>query len=202
MTIKDEQSYMNAVLKLPTHYTYADCCNCPEEERWELIDGEAYLLPTPLRIHQKFLVEILVQIGNYLEEKTCEVYVAPFDVRLPKQDEPDEKIDTVVQPDISVICDENKLDNKGCRGTPDWIIEILSPSNSFRDLEVKLKIYEKHGVKEYWIINPEENQLVMYLLDLQGKYNQPIIYPLTQPVQVSLFPDLFIEWEFLLSEKI
>jgi Uma2 family endonuclease len=193
---------MNAALKLPTKYTYGDYCNWSEDERWELIDGEAYAMSAPSRLHQKILVELARQIGNYLEEKTCEVYVAPFDVRLPKKNEKDEQIDTVVQPDISVICDENKLDNKGCRGAPDWVIEILSPSNSFRDLEVKKELYEKHGVKEYWIINPEESQLMVYLLDFQGKYSQPFIYSLEQPVQVSLFPDLKIDWEFLSPKQI
>ena len=193
---------MNAALKLPIKYTYADYCNWSEDERWELIDGEAYAMSAPSRLHQKILVELARQIGNYLEEKTCEVYVAPFDVRLPKRNEKDEQVDTVVQPDISVICDENKLDDKGCRGAPDWVIEILSPSNSFRDLDVKRKLYEQHGVKEYWIINPEENQLMVYLFYYQDKSNQPLIHSLKQPVQVSLFPDLFIDWEFLNPKKI
>jgi len=193
---------MNAALKLPTHYTYADYYNWSEEERWELINGEAYAMSAPSRLHQKILVELARQIGNYLEEKTCEIYVAPFDVRLPKRNEKDEQIDTVIQPDISIICDESKLDNKGCRGAPDWIIEILSPSSKLMDMEVKRKLYEQHGVKEYWIINPEERYVMIYLLDFQRKYNQPIIYSLAQPVQVSLFPDLSIEWEFLTSKKI
>ena len=192
---------MNAALKLPTHYTYADYYNWSEEERWELINGEAYAMSAPSRLHQKILVELARQIGNYLEEKTCEIYVAPFDVRLPKRNEKDEQIDTVIQPDLSIICDESKLDNKGCRGAPDWIIEILSPSSKLMDMEVKRKLYEQHGVKEYWIINPEENQLMVYSFYCQDKCNQPIIYSLEQPVQVSLFLDLFINWQFFLSFK-
>jgi len=193
---------MNAALKLPTHYTYADYCNWSEDERWELINGEAYAMSAPSRLHQKILVELARQIGNYLEEKTCEIYVAPFDVRLPKRNEKDEQIDTVVQPDLSIICDENKLDDKGCRGAPDWIIEILSPSSKLMDMEVKRKLYEQHGVKEYWIIHPEERYIMIYLFDFQGKYNQPIIFSLDKPVQVSLFPDLNIDWEFLNLKKI
>jgi Uma2 family endonuclease len=193
---------MNAALKLPTHYTYADYYNWSEEERWELINGEAYAMSAPSRLHQKILLEIAFQIRSYLKEKTCEIYVAPFDVRLPKRNEKDEQIDTVVQPDLSIICDEKKLDDKGCRGAPDWIIEILSPSSKLMDMEVKRKLYEQHGVKEYWIIHPEERYLMIYLLDFQGKYNQPIIYPLDKPVQVSLFSDLSIDWEFLNPKKI
>ena len=193
---------MNAALKLPTHYTYADYYNWSEEERWELINGEAYAMSAPSRLHQKFVSDLAGQLRNYFQKKPCEFYVAPFDVRLPKRNEKDEQIDTVIQPDLSIICDESKLDNKGCRGAPDWIIEILSPSSKLMDMEVKRKLYEQHGVKEYWIINPEERYVMIYLLDFQRKYNQPIIYSLEQPVQVSLFPDLSIEWEFLTSKKI
>jgi len=193
---------MNAALKLPTHYTYADYYNWSEEERWELINGEAYAMSAPSRLHQKFVSDLAGQLRNYFQKKPCEFYVAPFDVRLPKRNEKDEQIDTVIQPDLSIICDESKLDNKGCRGAPDWIIEILSPSSKLMDMEVKRKLYEQHGVKEYWIIHPEERYVMIYLLDFQRKYNQPIIYSLEQPVQVSLFPDLSIEWEFLTSKKI
>lgn len=188
---------MNAALKLPTHYTYADYYNWSEDERWELINGEAYAMSAPSRLHQKVVSDLAGQLRNYFQKKPCEFYVAPFDVRLPKKNEKDEQIDTVVQPDLSVICDEKKLDDKGCRGAPDWIIEILSPSSKLMDMEVKRKLYEQHGVKEYWIIHPEERWLMIYLLDFQGKYNQSVAYSLIQPVQVFLFPDLFIDWEFL-----
>ncbi len=193
---------MNAALKLVTKYTYADYCNWSEDERWELIDGEAYAMFAPSRLHQKFVSDLAGQLRNYFQKKPCEFYVAPFDVRLPKRNEKDEQIDTVIQPDLSIICDEQKLDDKGCRGAPDWIIEVISPSSKLMDMEVKRKLYEQHGVKEYWIINPEKCHLMVYLLDFQKKYNQPIIYPLEQPVQVSLFSDLFIDWEFLTPKKV
>jgi len=193
---------MNAALKLVTKYTYADYCNWSEDERWELIDGEAYAMSAPSRLHQKFVSDLAGQLRNYFQKKPCEFYVAPFDVRLPKRNEKDEQIDTVIQPDLSIICDEQKLDDKGCRGAPDWIIEVISPSSKLMDMEVKRKLYEQHGIKEYWIINPEKCHLMVYLLDFQNKYNQPIIYSLDQSVQVSLFSDLFIDWEFLTPKKI
>ncbi|MEY3220019.1 MAG: hypothetical protein RIT27_1376 [Pseudomonadota bacterium] len=188
---------MNAVLKLSAHFTYADYCNWSEEERWELINGEAYAMSAPSRLHQKIVSELSRQIGNYLQGKSCEIYVAPFDVRLPTRNEKDEQIDTVVQPDISVICNEEKLDEKGCRGAPDWIIEILSPSSAFRDMELKRKLYERHGVREYWIIHPTERWLMIYFLDLQGKYGNYQMFPLEKTSQVAIFPDLQIDWEFL-----
>jgi Uma2 family endonuclease len=192
---------MNAALKLPTTFTYADYCHWPEDERWELIHGEAYAMTAPLRIHQKFISELDRQIGNYLQGKPCEVYVAPFDVRLPKGKEADGRVDNVVQPDISVICDKSKLDAKGCRGAPDWIIEILSPSTALRDMDAKRNLYQTHGVREYWIIQPSERWGMIYLPDAEGRYGLPRMFALGQPTPVAVFPDLAIDWGFLQAEE-
>ncbi len=191
---------MNAALKYPDYFTYGDYSQWSEDERWELINGEAFAMSAPSRLHQEIVLELGRQIANYLKGKSCKPYIAPFDVRLPKNNEQDDKIDTVVQPDISVICDKNKLDDKGCRGAPDWIIEILSPSTAIRDMDVKYQLYQQVGVKEYWIISPTEKWGMKYILNENKTYNQPKIFSLSETTQVSLFPDLLIELDFLSSE--
>lgn len=191
---------MNVAFKQLDYFTYGDYCRWSEDERWELINGEAYAMSAPSRLHQEVVLEIAVQIGNYLKGKSCKGYVAPFDVRLPRNNEQDHKIDTVVQPDISVICDKNKLDDKGCRGAPDWIIEILSPTTAIRDMDIKRELYQQYGVKEYWIISSTEKWGMQYLLNDNKTYHQPKIFSLTDTTPVSLFPDLFIDWTFLTEE--
>ena len=179
-------------------FTYGDYCSWPDDERWELIDGEAYAMTAPSRQHQKLLVELSRQISTYFLDKPCESYVAPFDVRLPHADEADEQIDTVVQPDIVVICDENKLDDKGCRGAPDWVIEILSPSTAVRDMNTKRQLYEKHGVKEYWLIHPVDQWVMIYVLNAQGIYDHPAqMMQLEGTASSTLFADFAIDWTFL-----
>jgi len=151
------------------HFTYADYCTWPDEERWELIDGEAYAMsPAPARIHQEVVVALVAQIHGALDGTACQVYVAPFDIRLPDQDEADEAIETVVQPDIAVICNPAKLDEKGCRGAPDWIIEVLSPSTAAKDQIRKRELYERHGVLEYWLVHPTDRILFVYRLGADG----------------------------------
>lgn len=120
--------------------------------------------PSPSRNHQEISVELLRQFSNYLIDKTCKVYAAPFDVRLPEGDENDTNIETVVQPDIAVICDKCKLDDKGCKGASDLIIEITSPSTARKDLKEKLFLYEKSGVKEYWIVHPTDKTVMVFKL--------------------------------------
>ncbi|MBK8454333.1 MAG: Uma2 family endonuclease [Thiofilum sp.] len=152
---------------------------------------------SPSRLHQQFVLKLATQIDRYLDGKPCDVYIAPFDVRLPRQNEADDKIDTTVQPDIAVICDPSKLDDKGCRGAPDWIIEVISPSSAIMDMEKKLRLYERHGVKTYWIIHPTDQWLMVYRLGPDGRYGHYQMLALTDPTPVDLFPDLTIEWAFL-----
>jgi Uma2 family endonuclease len=116
------------------HHTYGDYCRWPEDVRYELIDGQAYLMsPGPNRRHQELVGEMFLQIGIALRDSSCRPYVAPLDVRLPRGNEADDDVDTVVQPDIMVVCDRAKLDDRGCRGAPDWVIEVLSPSTASHD---------------------------------------------------------------------
>lgn len=129
-----------------THYTYADLRNWPEEERWELIDGVAFeMTPAPSLRHQQILRELVLQFGNFLEGTPCQVFFAPFDVRLPKAGENAMTATTVVQPDLSVVCESEKLDEHGCAGSPTLVVEILSPRTVQRDLRAKLLAYELAG---------------------------------------------------------
>lgn len=178
-------------------FTYGDYRHWPDEERWELIEGEAYnMSPAPSRSHQDWVLALVRQIADFLEGKPCKVYVAPFDVRLPeKDDEPDDKVKSVVQPDISVICDPKKLDEAGCRGAPDWIIEVLSPGTARKDQIRKRNLYERHGVKEYWLAHPIDHILTRYLLE-DGHYAAALIEETTGTTPVRTLPGLSIDWRF------
>jgi len=176
------------------HPTYGDYLTWPEDERWELIDGVPYnMTPAPSRRHQDLVVELGAQIRDFLRGKPCKVYVAPFDVRLPDANEADEVVLTVVQPDVAVICEASKLDDKGCRGAPDFIIEIVSPSTSPKDQIEKVALYERHGVKEYWIVHPWDNLLTIRLLGADGKYGIPTIRKGEGRVQVATLPGLEVD---------
>lgn len=188
---------MSVAAKQEQRYTYGDYVKWPEDERWELIEGIAYAMAAPQRIHQKIVSELGRQIGNHFQGKSCEVYVAPFDVRLPYKNEMDEQVENVVQPDLTIVCDKSKLDTKGCRGTPDWVIEVLSPSTTLRDMNTKRSLYERHGVKEYWIIHPEDRWIMVYTLDAQAQYGKPSVFGMDELTQVQLFPDLHIDWSFM-----
>lgn len=192
---------MTAAEKLDEHFTYGDYRKWPPEEQWELIEGVPYMMTAPTRLHQLFAFEIGFQIRTFLADRRCSVYAAPFDVRLPHQDEADDEVDTTVQPDVAVICDRDKLDDKGCRGAPDWAIEVLSPSTAIKDMDTKRQLYEKHGVREYWIVHPTDHWLMIYTLDDAGRYNpQPRMVSLEEPTPVGLFPELSIDWAFVQEE--
>ncbi len=188
---------MNTAEHLQQKYSYADYAQWPEDERWELIDGVPYAMTAPQRLHQDIVFELGGQVRNYLQGKPCKGYTAPFDVRLPRQDEADAKVETVVQPDLSVICDPSKLDKQGCRGAPDWIVEVLSPSTALKDMDSKRSLYQRHGVQEYWIIHPEDRWILVYTLDAQGRYGQPGVFGMDEPTVVQRFPELSIDWSFM-----
>ena len=189
---------MGALPKETEYFTYADFKEWDLEagERYELIYGEVFAMAGASERHQAILGAIFNQIYNYLEGKPCKVYPAPFDVRLfYKEDESD---DTVVQPDIVVICDEKKRGNEGCRGAPDLIVEILSPSNTAIEMERKFRLYQQAGVREYWIVDPENKGLKTYILN-----NKPVFanyYGSTDTVHVNIFPDLKINLTRVFAE--
>jgi Uma2 family endonuclease len=189
------------LLKKGTNFTYGDYVNWPEDERWELIDGYAYnMSPAPSRRHQQISVELIKYIAYYLDDKPCSVYHAPFDVRLPEVDEKDEDIATVVQPDIVVVCDENKLDDKGCRGAPDLIIEILSPFTAPKDMKIKLALYEKHGVKEYWVVQPTDNIILVFKLNKNKMYGKPEVYTEEDKIKTAILDGLEIDLNKVFQE--
>ena len=147
-------------------FTYEDYCTWPNDQRWELIDGKAFKMEAPNRYHQKISGTVFAHLYFYLQGKPCEVYAAPFDVRL----NVGEGKDTVVQPDIVVICDREKLDRKGAKGAPEFVIEILSRSTFRHDQGRKFEKYEQYGVKEYWIVDPVAKVVTVYILNLLGEY--------------------------------
>jgi Uma2 family endonuclease len=156
---------MQALKKQDEHYTYADYLTWGDEVRYELIDGEAYAMTAPLRKHQAVSRQLTNKLSDFLEDKPCCLYYAPFDVRL----NPDTDDDTVVQPDIVVICDKTKLDDKACLGAPYLIIEIISPSTVQIDRILKYNKYLKAGVREYWIVDPESKSVNVFVLK-NGEY--------------------------------
>ena len=182
-------------LKEQERFTYAEYLSWPDEERWELIDGVPYMMsPAPTRKHQELSVELCRQFANYLKGKPCRIYDAPFDVRLPETaGASDDEIETVVQPDIVVVCDHGKLDDKGCTGAPDLIIEILSPSSAERDLKEKFYLYQRVGVREYWIVNQSDNTVMTFKLNNEGEYGRPDMYGSRDTVSVPLLGELIID---------
>ena len=159
-------------------HTYAEYLAWSDERRYELIDGLAYaMLPTPSRQHQQLVGELFSQIHAQLRGHPCQVYVAPFDVRLPHGSEADAAIDTVVQPDIAVFCDRSRLDDRGARGAPDWVVEVLSPATASHDQLLKRDLYERHGVLEYWLVHPADRLVTVYRLQAGG-YGKPHVQEL------------------------
>ena len=183
----------SVIMALPQEklYTEEDYYNIPEDVRAELIEGRIYYQAAPSRIHQKVLSELHLTIGAYIKSKkgSCEIYPAPFAVKLFEDGK------TIVEPDISVICDHNKLTDRGCSGAPDWIIEIISPGNSSDDYIRKLNLYANAGVREYWIVDPLEERIVVYHLEKsQFKMNT---YTFQDKIKVNIYDDLWIDFQEL-----
>jgi len=173
-------------------FTYGEYCTWSDDARYELIDGDVFdMTPGPGRLHQELLMELATLLHTFFKGKPCKVYVAPFDVRLPNRKEADEEIKTVVQPDILVVCDESKLDDKGCRGAPDLIVEILSPSTSSKDRVRKLNLYEKHGVREFWIVDPN-GDVMRFNLGSDRRYGRPMTFDRSMSLTSEIFPGLSI----------
>ena len=177
-------------LDFKKRYTYADYLTWQFDEMVELIKGKIYKMsPAPGRRHQEVAGNLHLVIGNFLKKKPCQVFFAPFDVRLPLPPDQvtEDKINTVVQPDISVICDLNKLDDKGCNGAPDWIIEILSPGTSKKDYNEKFDLYQHAGVKEYWIVHPIDETVFAYTLNVEGNYENVHVKPFVKGERIESY---------------
>jgi len=174
-------------------FTYKDYKAWPDEERWELINGEAYAMsPAPRRIHQTLLGGLFVQLDSFFSGKPCRPYIAPVDVFLPEGDEPIDSVEHVVQPDAFVVCDKSKLIDEGILGAPDFVIEVLSPGTAMKDQTQKRRLYESRGIREYWIVNPETLEVFMYVLKGDA-YGLPSVADLRGPVPVSIFPGLALK---------
>lgn len=185
-----------SALDMNKMYSYADYLTWQVRERLELIKGHIFKMsPAPMRYHQELSGALHREFSAYLKRKPCKVFYAPFDVRLPKTkaEDRDDQIYTVVQPDIVVVCDKAKLDRRGCLGAPDLIIEILSPSTATKDVKDKFALYEESGVREYWIVHPEEAILEIFKLDDAKKYQLEKIYTREDVVKVGIFENLSID---------
>lgn len=211
--LQRKKQTMALALKDQQHHTYGDYLSWPDEVRYELIDGDAYLMsPAPDLSHQDVAGEIYRQAANILIGKPCRAFIAPVDVLLPKQNEADDcmdagdramqeqfaddQIDTVVQPDVLVVCDSHKLDKRGVRGAPDWVVEVLSPSTAGHDQIKKRNLYERHGVREYWLVHPVDRVLTVYRLQ-GGEYGKPELSQLEGETQVGILPEIVIRWDEL-----
>lgn len=173
-------------------YTYAEYKKWPEGARFELIDGTIFdMSAAPGMTHQKVSGRFSRVIANFLEDKSCQVFAAPFDVFFPEEGESEEQTKTILQPDLSIICDESKLSEKGCTGAPDVIIEIISPSTASHDQIAKLRLYEKYGVREYWIVHPIDRIVWKYVLE-KGVYKKPELYDHNGTPAFNTFPELEI----------
>jgi Uma2 family endonuclease len=173
-------------------YTYTDYLNWRFADMVELIRGKLFILsPAPLARHQLISGNLFGELYSHFKQEHCQIYAAPFDVRLVQKTPENQDVTTVVQPDICVICDTTKLDERGCIGAPDWIIEIVSPSTIKKDLNDKYNLYEENGVQEYWVVMPEANAINQYVLQ-NGKYEFIDTFTKTQHISPALFPDLSI----------
>jgi len=191
-----------AVLKRDSDYhTYADYLVWSHSCGDELIDGVAYSREPRGHSppHQWTLGELSRQLANALRDKPARVLIAPLDIRLPKHTEVDDLVDTVVQPDVFIVSDIRKLDERGLRGAPDWLAEILSPSTASHDQVVKLPAYERAGVREVWFVHPFDRTLTIYLLE-EGRYGRPTILELTGQTQLTAVPGVAVDWDRALAD--
>lgn len=182
------------------HHTYADYLIWSADYGDELIDGVAYVRepPSPSRLHQEIVLELGRQVSNALEGKPERAYVSPLDVRLPKNSTADDQIDTVVQPDVFIVRDLRKMDARGMCGAPEWLAEVLSPSNTKHDRVTKLAAYERAGVPEVWLIHPTDRTVTIYRLEA-GRYARPITLDLKGRTAIAAVPGVTIDWDRLLT---
>lgn len=181
-------------------YSYEDLEKLPDDERYEIIDGDLFIMESPHGRHQLLLNEINIQISNFLKNKKCTVFIAPFDVVLSKSKKKNE-IYNVVQPDIMVLCDMSKYEGGYIFGGPDFVIEIISPFNKANDHFRKFNLYQKYGVKEYWLVDYKEHVILPYILNEKGIYELPRAYDLSEDIKVHTLKGLTISLKKFLEEN-
>jgi Uma2 family endonuclease len=166
------ETMADPALDLSDSWTYRELKERPEEERWELIDGEAYLMSSPTVKHQDVLIALTVALHSLLRNHACKLLIAPLDILFPAAPGQDEdEVDTVLQPDLAVVCDPSKVCERHVRGAPDLVVEILSRTTTKRDLRDKFAVYERHGVREYWIVDPEKAWLTRFVRTAEGRFD-------------------------------
>lgn len=173
-------------------HTIDDIYNLPEGTRAELIDGQVHMMAPPSTVHQRILHFLDRTIGNHIADNhgTCEIFPAPFAVFLNDDDK------TYVEPDISIICDKNKINDKGCSGAPDWIIEIVSPNSKRMDYYTKLALYRTAGVREYWIVDPQRKTILVY--DMEHD-DGPVLHSFTDKIKVNIYHNLYIDFKDIMQ---
>ncbi len=188
-------------LDLSKTYSYADYLQWKFEERIELIKGRIFKMsPAPGSKHQEISGNIYFAFKLYLLKKPCKVFSAPFDVRLPCKSKNNQDLITVVQPDICVICDPSKIDERGCLGAPDIVVEILSPGNNKTELQNKYEVYEESGVQEYWIVSPQDKTFFRYTLNQDGVYVASKLLPSDSEVTTPVLPGFILNLEEVFAD--
>ena len=182
-------------------YTYADLLSWEDDARYELIEGVPMMMaPGPSVAHQSILGELFAQLHTYLSGKRCKAYLSPCDVRLlEKEGDRPQDVDTVVQPDLIVVCDPNKVDTRGVHGAPDLVVEILSPSTWRHDCLVKYNLYQRAGVKEYWIVDPDKQVVLVHTLE-EGQYHAPRAYTARDAVPVGVLEECAVDLTAVFEE--
>lgn len=191
MKEKEKEKMKNLAVE-QTKYTYEDLQRIEDGKRYELIDGELYLMSSPTTSHQEIVGEIYAQLHSYLKGKKCKAFIAPLDVCLSGVRNPKKEYN-VLQPDILVVCDENKLTkDMGVQGAPDLVIEVLSPSSRKHDTFVKYNLYQYYGVKEYWIVDEEAGVIYQYIINEKNIYTLPKTYEITEDIKVNVLKNCVI----------
>jgi Uma2 family endonuclease len=190
--------------KLDRRYTYADYRTWPDDERWELIDGVAWnMSPAPSSRHQGILGELHIQVAPHLKGTPCRVFLAPFDVLLPETgSQREDDVPNVVQPDLTVICNASRITERGCFGSPDWVVEILSPWTLKKDLDAKFALYERNAIREYWLIDPGNRTVHVYRLEKSGRYGDPVIHEKDAKIPCPVGSEIVVDSAELFAETV
>lgn len=191
---------VSATGPLPRPHTYGDLRTWSDDVRWELIDGEPHAMTGPSWQHQRVCMNLGSQLNTYFSAHGCRVFPAPFDVRLPRGNEPDDAIESVVQPDISVVCDASKLDSRGCRGAPDLVVEVLSPTTAARDHVLKRALYERHGVREYWLVHPLDRIVTIYRRAGERGFGPVELLEAAGKLTTPTFAGLEVDWDDVFAD--
>lgn len=203
--IQEDENHVSKVAEIDLSgiYSYAEYYRWKSQDRLELIRGKVFRMNPEISLtHQRWCGYLYVKLYAYLSDKNAEVFLAPFDVRLPDRSTRDDDIFTVLQPDILIVCNPAQLDERGCLGAPDVVIEVLSDGNNWRELIDKFNVYEEAGVKEYWVINPRRRHFFIYTLDAFGRLKSEGANMYTDGVMSTVFPDFKINLKELLTKEL